>query len=466
LQPARDGGSLKTNIFPIIPHANIRRIDLVPAQLGLVLARNTQGRLCPPSEDFIMSILKRFTVTSLWGEKDLALDFHDDVNFLIGRNGSGKTTVINLIAAALSADFPTLDRVDFKKIEMHLSGPHRPVIEVLKKAGRKSPFAGITYRYKPKRDVDWKEFSLDEIESQMVYRDWNRAIHHHRRTPDPIEVLGIKVNVTWLSIHRAGPGRPREDRSFESTIDIKLEQLSNSLTRLFSQFKSKGDEQTARFQKSLFFALLPPEDWRLKADVRSLDLEKERQAFQEIFENFGVPRESYLDKLQAQFERVKDSLEKTSFTDADLTSLCAMWSIHRVVQQWAELRTRQAEINKPRHDFLAVINEMLSRKKLTINERNELKAEMEGHRSIALSDMSSGEKQLLIILGEALLQQQESWIYIADEPELSLHVTWQEKLTENLRQINPAAQIIFATHSPDIVGRFENKVFDMEKLLR
>lgn len=115
---------------------------------------------------------------------------------------------------------------------------------------------------------------------------------------------------------------------------------------------------------------------------------------------------------------------------------------------------------------MAVINEMFSRKKLIINERNELKAEMEGQKPISLPELSSGEKQLVIILGEALLQQKSPWIYIADEPELSLHVSWQEKLTGNLRQINPAAQIIFATHSPDIVGRFEDRVFDMEKLLR
>jgi predicted ATP-binding protein involved in virulence len=52
-----------------------------------------------------LSLLKTFTVHRLWGEKNLTLNFHEDINFLIGTNGSGKTTVINLIAAALSADF-------------------------------------------------------------------------------------------------------------------------------------------------------------------------------------------------------------------------------------------------------------------------------------------------------------------------------------------------------------------------
>ncbi|AWA06978.1 AAA family ATPase [Aeromonas hydrophila] len=79
--------------------------------------------------------------------------------------------------------------------------------------------------------------------------------------------------------------------------------------------------------------------------------------------------------------------------------------------------------------------------------------------------LSEFPKQLLIVLGEALLQEKKPWIYIADEPELSLHVKWQESLVENLRAINPSSQIIFATHSPDVVSIFGNKIFDMENML-
>ncbi|MNQ81639.1 hypothetical protein D3C85_966700 [compost metagenome] len=82
-----------------------------------------------------------------------------------------------------------------------------------------------------------------------------------------------------------------------------------------------------------------------------------------------------------------------------------------------------------------------------------------------LEELSSGEKQLLIILGEALLQQSEACVYIADEPELSLHVYWQEELTKAISQLNRNAQIIFATHSPDIVGGHADKIIDMENLL-
>jgi predicted ATP-dependent endonuclease of OLD family len=50
-------------------------------------------------------------------------------------------------------------------------------------------------------------------------------------------------------------------------------------------------------------------------------------------------------------------------------------------------------------------------------------------------------------------------------PELSLHVTWQEKLLKALRDINENAQLIVATHSPDIVADFSENVINMEKVI-
>jgi ABC-type cobalamin/Fe3+-siderophores transport system ATPase subunit len=106
---------------------------------------------------------------------------------------------------------------------------------------------------------------------------------------------------------------------------------------------------------------------------------------------------------------------------------------------------------------------MLNGKNLEINQRNELEVVLDNkaHKRLSLSDLSSGEKQLLIIFGEALLQDRTEFIYIADEPELSLHVRWQEHLTANLRKINPSAQVIFATHSPDIVSQYGDRVINM-----
>ena len=106
----------------------------------------------------------------------------------------------------------------------------------------------------------------------------------------------------------------------------------------------------------------------------------------------------------------------------------------------------------------------MQRKEFHIDDRNELKVVTQSGKNLPLRLLSSGEKQLIIVLGEALLQQQKACIYIADEPELSLHVKWQESLVENLLALNENAQIVFATHSPDVVSVFGDKVFDMESV--
>ena len=56
-------------------------------------------------------------------------------------------------------------------------------------------------------------------------------------------------------------------------------------------------------------------------------------------------------------------------------------------------------------------------------------------------------------------------IFIADEPEISLHVIWQENLLKGIRNLNENAQLIIATHSPDIVADFSDKVTDMEDVI-
>lgn len=85
---------------------------------------------------------------------------------------------------------------------------------------------------------------------------------------------------------------------------------------------------------------------------------------------------------------------------------------------------------------------------------------------IAPWQLSSGEKQLLLLLLNALNHSERPTIFLLDEPEISLHLAWQEKLLDALHQINPDSQIIVATHSPAIVmdGWMDSEV-DIKQLL-
>ncbi len=87
--------------------------------------------------------------------------------------------------------------------------------------------------------------------------------------------------------------------------------------------------------------------------------------------------------------------------------------------------------------------------------------------TISPYQLSSGEKQLLIILLTALVQDNRNAILFMDEPEISLHIDWQKKLIQYIRELNPNVQIILATHSPAVIMEgWMDKVSNMSDLIK
>jgi predicted ATPase len=83
-----------------------------------------------------------------------------------------------------------------------------------------------------------------------------------------------------------------------------------------------------------------------------------------------------------------------------------------------------------------------------------------GERQLALATLSSGEKQALRVLIETIGAEENTMI--VDEPEMSLHIDWQRALIKSMREINSSAQLIIATHSPEIMAELsESQIFEL-----
>ena len=65
--------------------------------------------------------------------------------------------------------------------------------------------------------------------------------------------------------------------------------------------------------------------------------------------------------------------------------------------------------------------------------------------------LSSGEKQMMLILLTVLLEDQQPYVLFMDEPEVSLHVDWQQELVSIITEMNPNIQLILTTHSPAVI---------------
>ena len=70
---------------------------------------------------------------------------------------------------------------------------------------------------------------------------------------------------------------------------------------------------------------------------------------------------------------------------------------------------------------------------------------------LTFRELSSGEKQMLVILLTVLLQDKKPYVLFMDEPEVSLHMEWQKQLIDIITQLNPNIQLILTTHSPAII---------------
>lgn len=78
-------------------------------------------------------------------------------------------------------------------------------------------------------------------------------------------------------------------------------------------------------------------------------------------------------------------------------------------------------------------------------------------KKFGINELSSGEKQLFLRTLAIKMLEPENSINMIDEPELSLHPKWQQKIVDVYRKIGRNNQIILATHSPHILGSVEKE---------
>lgn len=109
--------------------------------------------------------------------------------------------------------------------------------------------------------------------------------------------------------------------------------------------------------------------------------------------------------------------------------------------QTANLKTR----------FLDIVDELFSETGKRINRQSNELSFLQYEEEIPPYCLSSGEKQILLILLTVLTEDQQPYVIFMDEPEASLHFEWQRRLIALVRELNPNAQVIMTTHSPALI---------------
>lgn len=92
-----------------------------------------------------------------------------------------------------------------------------------------------------------------------------------------------------------------------------------------------------------------------------------------------------------------------------------------------------------------------------IGSRFDLFLKGRGSSPIPVDSLSSGEIEIISLIGRIARKDSENGIILIDEPELHLHPAWHRVILKALMEVVSGAQVIVATHSPQIIGSTETE---------
>lgn len=433
--------------------------------------------------------IKKISVEKLFGFYTYKIpNLETDISKLLilyGDNGCGKTTVLRTIFYLLSikdqSGFKSeLSKIKFTKISLTLEND----VEI--GATRDNPNNESYVYYIKLKDGTQKSVLLKCDESgNIVITDQSKLDQsNYRFIIDQIKEL--KIHTFYLTDER------KIHSSITSTIsdDIDYNQLSSlSSKRRDSEYEIyKKRNNSSRNPLSIEPAIEKLLHWiRNNTIVGSLTGEKASQViFSDLINNYinlsasEKPVENKdtilleLDEIENKIpsyvklglienfdtKSLRSSIKKATTTE----QIKYLISITTPFLEGINAKLKALEkVEQTVGLLISIINEYFSHKQISFNLTSGFKL-TQGGKPINFDWLSSGEKQLLLLLINTISSSDEATIFIIDEPEISLNIKWQRKLISTLLTFSTDKniQFIIATHSLELLSTNRNNVSKLE----
>lgn len=420
-------------------------------------------------------IIKHVDVEGLWGVKSFKTDLHRDINILIGQNGSSKTTFLNLIEACLMVEIHKLQQLTFRLVSFLLenSNGDQQIIEVRKTKNNN----WIEYNYLI-GNKNFKISLLEEFDDLYHRFGMNSSIRENI-----LQVRGIlneMVNMSWLSVDRYTENND-DTRRYINVVDRKLDDLTQKLALYRLKLLEGVNKCTHELNTEVLSLLLYDEktdsfDLNDIEKFASLDAREIKASLYRVFNQMGNMRQMS-DRIQTYIGQLTKAIERVrAGQNLMMNDIAALVLISKTIAMIDLSKKHKEAVDKlmePIDTYNKILHRFIKDKEFTFSEESgqlqiEWMVDSKSHdrmnAKLEYYSLSSGEKQLLILLTQTLLQEKQPYIFVADEPELSLHIEWQRNIINAINDLNPNAQVIVATHSPEIAGLWSLKIIRMENI--
>jgi len=437
-------------------------------------------------------IINKLKIVGLFEQFNYTIAFNteEQLTIITGPNGYGKTMILNIIFNFFNRRFYFFQNLVFKKIEFYLDNDFN--IEITKKK------ENVSSLFNEEKAEEKEKVIIKFIKNQ---RDIDSIVY----TNEEANEFFSRIE-KYLPIRRIAPTQwidKRTDRVL--TMEIILNEYSNQLpdefTNNYYRLNVKNDKIFEIFKTS------------------NVHLIKEQRLLKQSFKKYSDREQFITNTIQEYAEELKDLIRNTQAQSFIISQELDSTFPKRLIEEKGKITkedfnnrykilinkqeklkkyglsaSKQEVLNQYNKDDakallvylndsdakIKIFDDLLNRIELFTNILNERRFSFKTiqidtntgftfltnkNKTLNLKDLSSGEQHEVVLLYELIFKAKPNTTVLIDEPEISLHITWQNDFLKDLMQIIKlqSIQVIIATHSPQIINENWDLTVNLEK---
>ena len=433
--------------------------------------------------------ITRIAVEKLFGvfDHNVELTKNNGITIIIGENGLGKTVILESINAFFGKNFKFFYELKFNQFSFHfdtrevwhltkenkegvitlyiskddLTKPNNKIKPIklaqeLTSSNKNRHYRDIHFRDRELIDrMEYENLRAHELMSaqQLERHLWmqRRYIEHNRYgeiydqkdiTPPKWYLDGIqKVNIRLIETQRIITVKEIGGDAYVNTVSNCSNELKNIITKAVQEAADVTSSLDSSYPNRL--------------------IKKFKQSTQETFDQLN----DELLKLDNRRKLLSSAGLVVDTQDSDLAKinegqegLIALLKLY-IEDSYKKLDPYE-DLSKKIQLFRGIVNKRFKHKTLEVNKdtgltfRSKITKDDDGRfAEFPSSKLSSGEQHELVLFYKLIFNSKAGDMILIDEPELSLHISWQNKFIRDLKEVTSMndVSIIIATHSPDII---------------
>jgi len=432
----------------------------------------------------------QYEVEKLYNSFNHQITFNENITIILGQNGLGKTAMLTMLYGLFSHDFHLLLKYPYDSIILTFDNKKRLIIK--KDKNQDEQDIDFTYghqsiklstilqnaesakRYIRKylsvdvlRHIDedlWQIRQTGEVLSSIEVMSRYSSLYPQLLEsniygcPQWLEEIISSIKIDFIGTKRLQTQVPNEERTYARRLEIHdtIDEDAQDFIRLLSSTKSKAAAIAAEIDKTYPNRLIE----QFKEENEKTILKKSQ-----LVKNLNKLNTLRNELIEVGLMDVTEDevLDNTFVLTKEISTVFNVY-----VEDSNKKLSAYSDMSKRVKLFIDLINKHFLYKKITISstEGFTLKSTITDEK-ILLKQLSSGEQHMFILYYHLLFKYAPNTLILLDEPEISLHISWQKDFIADLLQImelNPMTLLI-ATHAPSIVRSHWSLTSELEASL-